>query len=31
MSKTTSISQMQKFHFGSKIIFADGEEASCCT
>lgn len=26
MSKTTSISEMQKFHFGSRIIFSDGEE-----
>jgi osmotically-inducible protein OsmY len=26
MSKTTLISQMQKFHFGSKVFFADGED-----
>ena len=26
MSKTTLISEMQKFHFGSKVIFADGED-----
>jgi osmotically-inducible protein OsmY len=26
MSKTTSISEMQKFHFGSKVFFADGED-----
>ena len=26
MSKTTLISEMQKFHFGSKVFFADGED-----
>src|SRR5438270_1746882 len=26
MSKTTLISEMHKFHFGSKIFFADGED-----
>jgi osmotically-inducible protein OsmY len=26
MSKTTLISEMQKFHFGSKVFFSDGED-----
>lgn len=26
MSQTTLISEMQKFHFGSKVFFADGED-----
>ncbi len=28
MSKTTLISEMQKFHFGSKVFFADGEDGT---
>lgn len=28
MAKTTRISEMQKFHFGNKIIYADGEDGT---
>lgn len=28
MDKITSISEMQKFHFGSKVIYSDGEEGA---